>query len=134
MIWIPGFNVQILEALKSEDPKVLVHAIEAAGAREMDAAWPYVSAIIMLHNPDKNLLLAAIEASVDIRPEEAGTILVDLSESDDEDIADFTILSAIAVAPSKSLLVFSTGFSTGQSIRWRSPGTFLGFKEEATFS
>ncbi|MEX2126298.1 MAG: hypothetical protein WD795_20565 [Woeseia sp.] len=34
----------------------------------------------------KDFLLAAIEAAANIRPDEAGVILVDLTEADDDDI------------------------------------------------
>ncbi len=37
---------------------------------------------------DKPLLLAAIDAVAGIRPQEAGMILVDLTDSDDEDIVE----------------------------------------------
>ena len=54
----------------------------------MDAAWPHISALVTSSNTEKFLLLAAIEAVASIRPEEAGMILVDLTDSDDEDIVE----------------------------------------------
>jgi hypothetical protein len=50
----------------------------------------------MTHTP-KPLLLAAIGAVANIRPAEAGTILVDLADSEDEEIAE-TAAEAMAEA------------------------------------
>lgn len=88
MRWIGGFENQILEALKSDNPDIHYEAVCAAGYCELDAAWPHISKLIEEKKTDKELLLAAIEASVNIRPEEAGIILADMVDSDDEDIAD----------------------------------------------
>ena len=41
-----------------------------------------------MEGTDKPLLLAAIEAAACIRPQEAARILIDLTESDDEDIVE----------------------------------------------
>lgn len=46
---------------------------------------------------EKSLLLAAIEAIASIRPDEAGEILHDLADSDDEDIVA-AVDEAMAVA------------------------------------
>ena len=45
------------------------------------------------------MLLAAIDAAVNIRPKEAGPILVDLTDSDDGDIVD-AAYEAMAMAES----------------------------------
>lgn len=87
MRWVRGFDDQILEALESEDEDVHYEAVCAAGNWEVDAAWPHVAEILASETADKPLFLAAIEAAADIRPEEAGAILVALTHDDDEDIA-----------------------------------------------
>ena len=88
MRWVRGFDTQILAALESTDPDVHCEAVEAAGNWELDAAWDHV--VELVNDPDtpKPLLLAAIGAVGSIRPTEAGVILVDLADSDDEDIAE----------------------------------------------
>jgi hypothetical protein len=88
MRWVRGFDDQIVEALESGNEDVQYEAACAAGRWEVDAAWPYVSRLIASKNTDKPLLLAAIDAVAAIRPEEAGLLLVDLSDSEDEDIVD----------------------------------------------
>jgi hypothetical protein len=88
MGWVPGFDDQILEALEGEDEGVRYHAVVAAGSWGLDAAWPHVADVLASETEDKALLLAAIEASSSIRPEEAGAILVELTHSEDEDIVE----------------------------------------------
>jgi HEAT repeat protein len=88
MRWVRGFEDQILEALESADPEIHYEAVNAAGAREMDAAWPHVVALVKDPSTPKLLLLAAIEAVGNIRPQEAGEILLDLADSRDEEIAE----------------------------------------------
>jgi hypothetical protein len=53
-----------------------------------DAAWSHIATLITTEGTDKYLLLAAIEAVASIRPQEAAEILLDLADSEDEDIAD----------------------------------------------
>jgi HEAT repeat protein len=88
MRWVRGFEDQILEALESADPEIHYEAVNAAGGRELDAAWPHVVALVKDPSTPKLLLLAAIEAVGNIRPQEAGEILVDLADSRDEEIAE----------------------------------------------
>lgn len=54
----------------------------------MDAAWSHIAALINSKDTEKYLLLAAIEAVASIRPQEAAQILIDLTQSEDEDIAE----------------------------------------------
>jgi len=65
---------------------------ESASAREpivlLEAAWPDIVELVNDAHTPKPLLLAAIGALASIRPAEAAKILVDLSESDDEEIAE----------------------------------------------
>jgi HEAT repeat protein len=88
MQYVRGFNEQILEALQSDQPEVHYHAVVAAGNWEVDPAWEHVADIVTSDDVDKDLLIAAIHAAVGIRPEEAVPLLADLSDSDDEDIAE----------------------------------------------
>jgi uncharacterized protein (UPF0147 family) len=88
MRWVRGFDDQILEALKSGDAEIQYQAIQAAGSWELDAAWSHIVALLGDAATPKPLLLAAIGAVARIRPEEAGIVLVDLGESDDEEIVE----------------------------------------------
>ena len=88
MRWVRGFDDQILLALKSDDPEIHLEAVIAAGNWELDAAWSHVVKLVNDAHTPKPLLLAAISAVGGIRPAEAGEILVDLADSDDEEIAE----------------------------------------------
>jgi hypothetical protein len=97
MQYIRGFDEQILEALDSENSDIEYEAVCAAGNWKVDAAWKHVANLVTSHDTEKSLLLAAIEAAVGIRPEEAPVIIVDLTQSDDEDIVE-AAYDAIAMA------------------------------------
>ncbi|HWM29768.1 MAG TPA: hypothetical protein VNQ14_15010 [Woeseiaceae bacterium] len=84
--WVGGFEDQILESLTSENEDIGYEAVHAAGRWTIDAAWRHVAGLITGGTASKDLLLAAIEAAANIRPDEAGAILVGLTEADDEDI------------------------------------------------
>ena len=101
MGWVRGFDDQILEALESENQDIHYHAVCAAGNWEVDAAWSHVSRLVTANETDKPLLLAAIDAVASIRPQEAGMILVDLTDSDDEDIVE-AAYEAMAMAEGPS--------------------------------
>ena len=88
MRFIRGFDEQILESLDSKNPDIHYQAVCAAGNWEVSAAWPHVAALLTSEETEKDLLLAAIEASVGIHPQKAPDILFDLTESEDEDIAE----------------------------------------------
>jgi hypothetical protein len=88
MRWIRGFDDQILEALKSADAEIHYEAVEAAGNWGLAAAWSHIVALVHDSATPKPLLLAAIGAVASIRPEEARRILIDLADSDDEEIAE----------------------------------------------
>jgi len=62
-------------------------AVNAAGNWELDAAWSHIVELLNDAHSPKPLLLAAIGAVDSIRPAEAREILVDLADSDDEEIA-----------------------------------------------
>lgn len=101
MCWVRGFDDQILEALESENQDIHYQAICAAGNWEVDAGWSHVSRLVTAKETDKPLLLAAIDAVASIRPQEAGMILVDLTDSDDEDIVE-AAYEAMAMAEGPS--------------------------------
>jgi hypothetical protein len=84
---VPGFDDRILEALESTDPEIHAEALNSAGIRELKAAWPHVLGLVESPSTPKPLLLAAIEAVGNIRPQEAEEILADLANSPDEEIA-----------------------------------------------
>lgn len=88
MRWVRGFDDQILRALKSGDPEIQYEAVNAAANWELDAAWSHVVELVHAAHSPKPLLLAAIAAVGSIRPAEAEEILIDLADSDDEEIAD----------------------------------------------
>jgi hypothetical protein len=88
MRWVAGFDDQILEALNSADPEIHYEAVEAAGNWGLDAAWPHLVTLLQDARSPKPLLIAAISAIASIRPAEAPKILVDLVDSDDEEIAE----------------------------------------------
>ena len=87
MQFIRGFDASILEALGSADEAVRSHAVSAAGNWKVESAWSHVSALLHAATTSKDLLLAAIEAVGNLRPEKAADELEHLEDSDDEDIA-----------------------------------------------
>ena len=97
MRFVRGFDDQILEALESANPEIHYNAVCAAGGWGLDDAWSHIARIVDSKGMDKDLLIAAIEAAAEIRPQEAGVILVDLTGSDDEDIVE-AVDEAMAMA------------------------------------
>jgi len=88
MRWVRGFDDAILESLNSAQPGIHLEAVRAAGNWQLDAAWSHIVALIEDPATPRPLLLAAIEAVAGIRPEEAREILIDLADSEDEEIAE----------------------------------------------
>ena len=101
MGWVRGFDDQILEALESGNPEIHYQAVCAAGEGEVDRAWSHVAALVTSEDTDKPLLLAAIDAVAGIRPREAGVILADLTDADDEEIVE-AAYEAMAMAEGTS--------------------------------
>ena len=97
MRWIRGFDDQILEALKRDDAEIQYEAIQAAGNWGLAAAWSHILALVRDAATPKSLLVAAIGAVASIRPAEARSVLVDLADSDDEEIAE-AVDEAIGIA------------------------------------
>jgi len=91
MRWVRGFDDRILEALKSGDSEIHLEAVRAADNWGLAGAWPHVAALVQNAGTPKPLLLAAMVAAASIRPAEAGIILVDLADSEDEEIAEAAV-------------------------------------------
>lgn len=96
MRFVEGFEDEITESLASDDPLLLREAVLAAGNWDIRAAWPLVRALMVDPKAERNLRIAAIEASPGIDPDAAVDLLVELSVSDDEEIAD-TANEALAI-------------------------------------
>lgn len=88
MSYIEGFEKQILESLDSKDPDMFYEAVCASGNMGLEKAWPYITGIISSPDADNDLLLAAIDAVVNIRPEEAHDVLGHLVDHKDQDVVD----------------------------------------------
>ena len=88
MRFLPGFEERIVEALESENQQIHFNAVQAAGAWGVDAAWWHVHELVTAPGTEKSLLIAAIYALASIRSEDAWEILDELSDSEDEEIAD----------------------------------------------
>jgi len=88
MNYIKGFDKEILESLRSKNKDIHFHAVEAAGAWELDKAWEHVVDLVESPKTDKRLLIAAIGAVGAIRPNDAWEVLEHLEDSADEDIVE----------------------------------------------
>jgi len=88
MSFIEGFENQILESLKNDDPDIFYEAVCAAGNMGLEKAWPQILKIISSPDTETPLLLAAIDAVVNIRPEEAHDVIGHLVDHEDEDVVD----------------------------------------------
>lgn len=86
--WVSGFTDEIMEALESEDEDIQYEAVSAAGGWGMEAAWPHIERFVRDRDTDPDVLLAAIEAVVYIRPKAAADLLLPLIESGDEDVVE----------------------------------------------
>lgn len=88
MRYVRGFDKQILESLKSRSLSIHTAAVWTAGEWSIDAAWQHVVDLVSAGDTERSLLLAAITAVGNIRPNEALGILEHLEDSDDPDIAE----------------------------------------------
>ena len=88
MSFIEGFENQILECLKNDDPDIFYEAVCAAGNMGLEKAWPQILKIISSPDTEIPLLLAAIDAVVNIRPEEAHEVIGHLVDHEDQDVVD----------------------------------------------
>lgn len=87
MRFVDGFEDEVAATLDSEDPVLLREAILAAGNKELTAAWPLVQQLLEDDGADRELRIAAIEASPGLAPELLPTVLAELAMSADEEIA-----------------------------------------------
>ena len=101
MRWVRGFDDQIMEALGNPDLEIHAEAVMAAGNWSLDAAWHHVATLVENTKTPKSLRLAAIEALGSIRPQEAAEVLIELTDSSDEEIAD-TAQEALLMAEGAS--------------------------------
>ena len=99
MSHVRGFDAEVVAALEDPDAEIRRAAVAAAGNWEVDAAWPYVSALLTTQDTEKALLLAAVEAAVYTRPHEARPLLLELSDADDPEIADAASSAMMMAAP-----------------------------------
>ena len=89
MSFIKGFKPQILEALKSDNPDIHYQAVYAAGNQQVEEAWPHIAQLLSSpESEDNSLILAAIDAAVNIDLPEAIAPLGDLLNSQDDEIID----------------------------------------------
>ena len=97
MCYIRGFDDWIFESLGSKNADIHYQAVCAAGNWEVDAAWPHIAGLVTSAETEKSLLLAAIEASVSVRAQEAIEILGTLTDADDQDIVE-AVYEAMSMA------------------------------------
>jgi hypothetical protein len=88
MNYVRGFEKQILEALKNTDSEIQLEAVEAAGNWQIDGAFSHVAALVEDPRTPKPLLLEAMGAVAQIRPVESSDLLIPLTDSPDEEIAE----------------------------------------------
>ncbi|MCP5107433.1 MAG: hypothetical protein GY950_28860 [bacterium] len=88
MGYVRGFDDKILESLENENPDIFYEAVRSAGNWGIKDAWPCIRELLHKEDIDKWLLIAAIEASATVNPEECVDILMDFEDAEDEDIAD----------------------------------------------
>jgi hypothetical protein len=97
MRYVAGFDDEILAALSGDGDAIRREALLAAGTWGVKAAWPHVAAILGADAPDKEQLLAAIDAAAAIRPEEAIDTLERFACHGDEDVVE-AAFEALAMA------------------------------------
>lgn len=85
---VAGFEDEILDAIRSGDPRLRHEGVVAAGRQEVRQAWPLIRPLLLAPTQDRSLLFAAIEAVVGVRPEAASAVLDPLLDSDDPDVAE----------------------------------------------
>lgn len=88
MGYVDGFDDELVAALAREEEYLRLEAVIAIGQRHVDAAWPDLARLVKSRATGKDLRLAAIEALAAIRPEASQSILSDLLDDDDDDIAE----------------------------------------------
>jgi len=97
MRFLPGFDGEVVEALRTGDDVLRYEALVAAGEHCVLDAWPYVVDVVRRERTDRDLLFAAIRAAPLIHGAEAEDLLAELAELDDPDI-DEVVTEALAMA------------------------------------
>jgi HEAT repeat protein len=90
---VEGFENEILAALDSSEVELAVEAVRAAGCLEVAAAGPRVLRLAASGTADARVRYAAIEALATIETEGADELLVSLTESEDELLAQLAFES-----------------------------------------
>jgi HEAT repeat protein len=84
---LPGFEAEILEALSAADSDIVVEAVRSAGLSELNAAGPVILDLAASETPEPRVRCAAVEALALLETEGIEELLVSLTESDDESLA-----------------------------------------------
>ena len=88
MRFVPGFDSEILKALKNPDPEIHMEAVLGAGNKQVEGSWPHIRALLTDRKTSKDLLFAAIEAAGHIGGEEAVELLYGFRRSKKKDISE----------------------------------------------
>jgi hypothetical protein len=103
MGYFDGFDDDILKMLDHSDHELVYEAVRAAGAREIHKAAPRLRELAS-SSPDRDVKLEAIAALAYADPD-ADEFLEELSDTDDEEVAD-----AADAARDELLMMASSGF------------------------
>jgi hypothetical protein len=90
---LAGFEAQILEGLGASDPDIVVEAVRSAGLSELEAAGPTVLDLAASETREPRVRHAAVEALALLETEGIEELLVSLTESDDEALAELAFES-----------------------------------------
>ena len=106
MRYVKGFEARILASLDDENLEIRRQAVLAAGEWELKAALPVIEEILGTQ-PDKELVLAAIEAAAGMDPDNAEALLGPLTESGDTDVAStaWEALASLEAPPTGKMSV-----------------------------
>ena len=88
MRYVSGFEAQIVETLGNPDPEIHREALLAAGEKEVKAAWPHISSLLLNPLTPRELLIAAINAAGSVDHERAPELLRGYLDSPDEEIEE----------------------------------------------
>lgn len=97
MRFLPGFDDEVIDALRTGTDSLRWEAVVAAGERCVRDAWPYVVDLVRRERSNRDLLFAAIGAAPLIHPDEAEALLAELAELGDPEI-DEVVFEALAMA------------------------------------
>ncbi|MFP4040782.1 MAG: HEAT repeat domain-containing protein [Desulfosudaceae bacterium] len=98
MGYLPGFNEELIEALRDPDQEISLEAVSSAVNHGLSEALPKFKDILLTSpSSDKELLLRAIELVPEVCPEQAGEMLSSLLDDQDREVAT-AVLDALALA------------------------------------